>query len=322
MKSILKKILEKLGIKKEMTFLYLKLKETYMKISLSSNISKEKFIKKQFKENIGYDIDFLKKPQTFNEKIQFRKIYDDNYLYSICSDKYKVREYVKEKIGEEYLIPLLLVTDKLTEEQWDKLPNQFVAKANHNSGPVQIVKDKINSNKKEIIKELNNQLKLDYGILSLEKYYSDIPRRIIVEKFLKDDNRVMLQDIKVHCFNDGRTRRFFFDLCSRESVDGVVKSTIYDEYWNNLKMTNAILDETEYEKPKNFDELLNVVHKLSEDFNYVRVDLYNIKQKIYFGELTFCESSGFGKFTDKEWDYKFGSYWNQNKIKDFNKVGS
>lgn len=315
MKNILKKLLEKLGMKKEVTFLYSKLKELYMRVFFSRDIAKEKYIKKQFKENIGYEIDFSKEPKTFNEKIQFRKIYDSDPLYSICADKYRVREYVKGKIGEEYLIPLLLVTDKLTDEQWDKLPNQFVAKANHNSGPVQIVRNKAIANKKEIINELNNQLKLDYGVLSLEKYYSDIPRKIIVEKFLKDSKRVMLQDIKVHCFNDGKKRRYFFDLCSRESVNGKVKSVIYDENWNNLKVTNATLDENEYSKPKNFEELLEVVKKLSEDFDCVRVDLYNINEKIYFGELTFCDDSGFGKFTEQEWDYKFGSYWKQKKLK-------
>lgn len=111
---------------------YLKIKQLYMKIFFNSISQKEKYIKKQFKKKLGYEIDFNKEPETFNQKIQFRKLYDNNPLYSICADKYRVREYVKEKIGEEYLIPLYLVTDKLTEEQWDKLPNSFVAKANHN----------------------------------------------------------------------------------------------------------------------------------------------------------------------------------------------
>ena len=154
--------------------------------------------------------------------MQFRKLYDNNPLYSICADKYRVREYVKEKIGEESPIPLYLVTDKLTEEQWDKLSNPFVAKANHNSGPVQIIKDKTKVNKKEIINELNNQLKLDYGILSLEKYYSDIPRKIIVEKFLKDSKREMLQDIKIHCFNDGKSKRYFLIYVPEKVLEGEV----------------------------------------------------------------------------------------------------
>lgn len=286
-----------------------------LKTLYSTDNKKEEYIKKRFKKDLGYEIDFFKEPKTFNEKIQFRKLYDRNPLYPICADKYRVREYIKNKIGEEYLIPLYLVTDKLTEEQWDKLPNSFVAKANHNSGPVQIVKNKTKVNKKEIIRELNNQLKLDYGILSMEKYYSDISRKIIVEKFLKDNERAMLQDIKVHCFNDGIKRRYFFDLCSRESVEGEVFSVLYDENWNNLKVTAGNLDTRDYKKPKNLEKLLEIAKKLSEDFSYVRVDLYNIDEKIYFGELTFCENSGFGKFTDEKWDYEFGSYWYQQKLK-------
>lgn len=281
----------------------------------STDKKKEEYIKKKFTESLGYEIDFSKEPKTFNEKIQFRKLYDKNPLYSICADKYRVREYVKEKIGEEYLIPLYLVTDKLTEEQWDKLPNSFVAKANHNSGPVQIVKDKSKINKEEIIRELNLQLKTDYGVLSMEKYYSDIPRKIIVEKFLMDSKRTFLQDIKIHCFNSGREKKYFFDLCSRESVDGKVLSVLYDKNWNNLKITAGNLDCNNYEKPKNLEKLKEIAEKLSEKFDYVRVDLYNINGKIYFGELTFCENSGFGKFTDERWDYKFGNYWNQKKLK-------
>lgn len=315
MEKIIKRIALFLNIYDELRLYKNIIRQNYRKYFKNSNKFKEKYIQKKFKEYLGYEVDFSKEPITFNQKIQFRKLYDDNPLYSICADKYRVREYVKEKVGEEYLIPLYLVTDKLTEEQWDKLPNSFVAKANHNSGPVQIIKDKSKVNKKEIIKELNNQLKLDYGILSMEKYYSDIPRKIIVEKFLKDNERTMLQDIKVHCFNDGKKRRYFFDLCSRESVDGKVKSTIYDENWNNLKITNATLDENEYEKPKNFEKILEVAQKLSKDFDCIRVDLYNIAGKIYFGELTFCDDSGFGKFTDEKWDYKFGSYWKQKKLK-------
>ena len=296
-------------------FLNLCKEELKLKTFYSTDKKKENYIRKKFKEYLGYEIDFSKEPITFNQKIQFRKLYDNNPLYSICADKYRVREYVKEKIGEEYLIPLYLVTDKLTEEQWDKLSNSFVAKANHNSGPVQIIKNKTKVNKKEIIRELNNQLKFDYGILSMEKYYSDIPKKIIVEKFLKDNEREMLQDIKIHCFNDGKSKRYFFDLCSRESVGGEVLSVLYDENWTNLKVTAGNLDIKDYEKPKNLENLLEIAKKLSEDFSYIRVDLYNINEKIYFGELTFCENSGFGKFTDEKWDYKFGSYWKQKKLK-------
>ena len=277
-----------------------------LKILYSTDEKKEKYIEKKFKENLGYEIDFSKEPKTFNEKIQFRKLYDKNPLYSICADKYRVREYVKNKIGEEYLIPLYLVTDKLTEEQWNKLPNSFVAKANHNSGPVQIVKDKNKVNKREIIKELNLQLKADYGILSMEKYYSDIPRKIIVEKFLKNN----IEDYKFNCFNNGK-------IVLERVTKASVLSNMYDPYsWEQLNFTTGNeIDLRKYEKPENFDKMLEIAKKLSEDFEYVRVDLYNIDGKIYVGELTFCESSGFGKFTNEKWDYEFGSYWYQQKLK-------
>ena len=310
MKEILKKILEILGMKKEATFLYSKLRESYMKVFLSSDSAKEKYIQKKFKENVGYDIDFTKEPVTFNQKIQFRKLYDHNPLYSICADKYRVREYVKEKIGEEYLIPLLLVTDELTEEQWDKLPNQFVAKANHNSGPVQIVKDKSKANKKEIIKELNNQLRLDYGIFSMEKYYSDIPRKIIVEKFLISS----IKDFRFHTFKDKDNT---LNICVQITDSELEESIMYNALtWKKINVGNGYrIKEGEYEKPLNYDKMLEIVKTLSTDFEYVRVDLYNLSGKIYFGELTFCDCSGFGKFTDEKWDYNFGSYWNQKKLK-------
>ena len=280
-------------------FFHLYLRQLYLKTFYFTTKAKEKYIKKQFKKYLGYEVDFNKEPETFNQKIQFRKLYDDNLLYSICADKYRVREYIKEKIGEEYLVPLYLVTNKLTEEQWDKLPNSFVAKANHNSGPVQIVKDKTKANKKEIIRELNNQLKLDYGILSMEKYYSDIPRNIIVEKYLKDN----IEDYKFHTFR----KKVYLERITREGLGSMYSVDV----WKNMNFSIGYqVDNNIYPKPKNFEKMLEIVKKLSQEFEYVRVDLYNVDGKIHVGELTFCESSGFGKFTQEEWDYKFGSYWN------------
>lgn len=307
MKEILKKMLFKLGLLNICKYLRLRIKCKYMALRYNSIKEKEKYIKKEFKKRLGYDIDFTKEPVTFNQKIQFRKLYDNNPLYAICADKYRVREYVKKKIGEEYLIPLYLVTDKLTMEQWEELPESFVAKANHNSGPVQIVKDKSKVDAKKIIKELNNQLKIDYGVLSMEKYYSDIPRKIIVEKYLKDD----IEDYKFNCFNNGTKI-----ILERVTKTGEL-SNMYDPIpWEKLDFTNGnIIDQKKYEKPKNFDKMIKIAKALSSNFDYVRVDLYNVDGDVYVGEMTFCESSGFGKFTDEAWDYKFGEFWNQPKLK-------
>lgn len=285
---------------------YLKLKEMYIKLYFSSDEQKEKYIKKQFKKNLGYGIDFTKEPETFNQKIQFRKLYDNNPLYSICADKYRVREYVKEKIGEKYLIPLYLVTDKLTEEQWDKLPNSFVVKANHNSGPVQIVKDKNKADKKKIIAELNNQLKLDYGILSMEKYYSGISRKIIVEKLLLDDNGEIPKDYKFHCFKN----KIIIQVDSSRYLNHT--QDFFDENWEKIKL-ECLAPNSDFiiEKPNNFTEILKIIKKLAEDFNYVRVDIYLLKDKIYFGELTFCPWSGFTSFKPHKMDIEFGKYWRE-----------
>lgn len=266
----------------------------------------ENYIKKKFKKLLGYDIDFEKEPETFNQKIQFRKLYDKNPLYSICADKYGAREYIKSKVGEEYLIPIYLITDKLTEEQWKKLPNSFVVKPTHDNGTFKVVKNKKLANKNKIINYMNMALKLDYGKFSWERFYSSIPRKIIAEKYL-DDN---IKDYRFHCFNSGEIYLQITETALR--VSGMYNALT----WEKIEVGNGykIIDEA-HQKPKNYDKMLEIAKKLSEDFDYVRVDLYNVDGKIYVGELTFCDNGGFGKFTDEKWDYKFGSYWNQKKLK-------
>lgn len=289
-------------------FFYLYLRQIYLKIFYSTTKAKEKYIKKQFRKYLGYEIDFNKEPETFNQKIQFRKLYDNNPLYSICSDKYRVREYVKEKIGEEYLVPLYLVTDKLTEEQWDKLPDSFVAKVNHDSGTVKIIKDKNKVDKKKIITELNMSLKFDYGILSMEEYYSNIPRKIIIEKFLENE----IIDYKFLCFN-GKVEMLF--LCLNRNTTGL-NVDFYSKEWEKLSFERHYKNSDKIvNKPNNYEKMIEISEKLAKDFDFVRVDLYEVNNKIYFGELTFCPGSGMEEFTPEEWDYKIGNLWQQQKFK-------
>lgn len=316
--KILKNLINIFEIEEKKIFFYFKLKELYMKVFVSSSRAKEKYIQKKFKKNVGYKIDFSKSPQTFSEKVQFRKLYDDNPLYAICADKYKVREYVKEKVGEEYLIPLLLVTDKLTEDNWNKLPIQFVIKANHDSGTVKIIRDKNKVNSKKIIKELNNKLKFDFGILSLEKYYSNIPRKIIVEEILENIGEKDLKDYKFFCF-DGKMK--YCQLIKNRSTEETID--FYDREWKKQDFIGLVeytnfkekTSKTLEKKPKNYELMIKIVEKLAENFDFVRIDLYNIDGKIYFGEMTFCPASGLGTFIPEKWDYKFGSYWNQKRLK-------
>ena len=280
------------------------------KIFYSKINQKKDFIKKQFKKKLKQDLDWTKQPVKFNEKIQFRKLYSSNELYAICADKYRVREYVKEKIGEKYLIPLLLVTEKLSIEQWNQLPNSFVIKPNHDNGTVKIVKNKTKANRKKIINFMNLALKLDYGIFSMESYYSLIKPKIIIEEFLENENEKDLVDYKFFCFfGDVKYCQVIRNRNSNETID------FYDINWKKQNFTGLNIgiknSEVTLLKPVNFDLMVKLASKLSKDFSFVRVDFYNVNGKIYFGELTFCPASGFGTFNPEEWNETFGSFWNE-----------
>lgn len=253
----------------------------------------------------------LNMPKKFTEKLQWRKLKDNNKLYSICADKYAVREYVKNRIGEEYLIPIYLITDILTKEEFEKLPNAFVLKTTNGSGnsAVKIIKDKKLVKYEELKEFFENCKKIDVGDYTMESWYSRIQCRIMAEKLLDIKT---VDDYKFHSFNG---EKFFIEhLVERDKIKGILKSNFYDENWNKLNFTiGTEMYDYDINKPKNFDKMIEIVKKLSKDFDYVRVDLYNIDGEIYFGELTFCPDGGFGKFTDEEWDYKFGSYWEIKK---------
>ena len=277
---------------------------------------KEKFISRKFKKRLGYEINFNEEPKTFNQKIQFRKLYDKNPLYSICADKYAVRKFVKKRIGEEYLIPIYLETNKLTKEQWEKLEAPFVIKPNHDSGTVEIIKDKTKVNRDKILNDINRFLKIDYGKVSLEKYYSDIKdRKIVVEKFLKEN----IEDFKFHVFNLKEETKIFIQI-DRDRFSGH-KRNIYDENLNKIDMkfvkNYEFFDKDIKEEisKETLEKMKKIVKELSRDFEYSRIDLYNVDGKIYFGEITFCPEGGFGDINPIDWDYKFGSYWEQKKLK-------
>lgn len=320
LKKVIKACLSKEQIRKVGNY---RIKKKYLKNKkeLKSLESRENYTNEQFFKEYGYKINFSKEPKTFSEKIQFRKLYTDsetNKLYAICADKYKVREYVANKIGEEYLIPLELVTDKLTIDDWNKLPNECVIKANHNSGPVQVIFDKTKENPKSIIDEINFQLSVDYGILSLESYYSLIERKVIVEKLLKAENNKVPADYKFHCFKnnkDGFKIMIQVDLERYENH----KRGFYDENWKLSKYLTGTkyckLIDFYYPKPKLFNKMLKLSKKLAEDFDYVRVDFYEVDKKIYFGELTFAHESGFNNFNFLDGDLEFGKYWEVFNLK-------
>ena len=299
------------------SYCFLKLKELMMRVLYYTDNSKENYIKKRFIKKAGYEIDFSKSPRSFTQKIQFRKLYDNNTLFKICADKYAVRKYVEDKIGKEYLIPLLLVTEKFTVKHWEKLPNQFVIKATHNSGPVQIIRDKNKADKSKVISEINKQLKIDYGILSMEKYYSEIPRRVIVEMFMENKGSYDLKDFKFYCFCGNVV---FCQVIQNRSTNETID--FYDRNWQKMDFIGIVdyLNPSEKNsslpmaEPLNYSKMIEIASVLSKDFDFVRVDLYEIDGKVYFGELTFCPASGYGTFKPIKWDYILGSYWESSRV--------
>ena len=250
----------------------------------------------------------LDNPQTFNEKIQWLKLYDRKTEYAQMVDKYAVREYIKEKLGEEYLIPLLGVYDSPEEIDFDILPNQFVLKCTHNSGTgMCICKDKSKLNIEEVKAELRKGLNEDYFITSREWPYKNVKPRIVAEKYMVDESGVELKDYKFFCF-DGEVKAMFI-ASDRQAVGEETKFDFFDTEFNHLPFTNGHPNSTrEISKPQSFDKMKEIAKTLSAGIPHVRVDLYDINGKIYFGELTFSHWSGLVRFEPEEWDRTFGDW--------------
>ena len=264
-------------------------------------------IKKSFRECFGYELD-LENPKTLSEKLMWLRVYDNSPLKTKCADKYEVREYVKEKIGEEYLIPLYGVYDNFDEIDFDSLPNQFVMKCNHGCGYNIIVKDKAKLDIKDTKAKINTWLKEDFGSYFGEIHYSAIKPRIVIEKYIENlDGDI--EDYKYFCFNG---KPYCFLYCT-DRKSGVLKNSFFDLNWKNMQFNyTGELYTKDIKKPKNYELMNEIAKKLSKDFKHVRVDLYNIEGKIYFGELTFTGYGGYYKFQPEEWNLKLGNLLDLN----------
>lgn len=243
-------------------------------------------------------------PQTFNGKIQWLKIHDYMPIKTKLSDKYLVREWIKEKIGEKYLIELLGVYDNFEEINFEELPKKFVIKANHGSGMIIVVKDKASLDLKQARKEVTRWMNTVFGYDGMEIQYFQIPRKILIEKYVEQMDGGLF-DYKIYCFNGKPTYvqligdRDFNRHCAHEAF--------FDVDWNIMPFHHKYpLFEREIEKPENLNELITVAKKLSEGFKYVRVDLYIIAGDIKFGEMTFTPSNGLGAWNPVEADYELG----------------
>lgn len=280
--------------------------EFFVRHGIYNRLTDEKFLKKVFKSRIGYALD-LNSPKTYNEKLQWLKLYDRKPEYKIMVDKYKVRDYIATKLGEKYLIPLLGVWNDPEDIDFQSLPNQFVLKCNHNSGlGMCICKDKSNLNIAKVKENLKKGLNQDYYMTGREWPYKDVPRKIICEKFMVEEGRNDLRDFKFYCF-DGKVK--ILGIYSDRNSKAPTRVDYFDNNFKPLDLRWGYQhSDIPPEKPLKYEEMVLIAEKLATGIPELRVDLYLCGNQIYFGELTFFDGSGFDKIEPKEWDLKMGSW--------------
>jgi hypothetical protein len=264
----------------------------------------ERKLRQRYRNVHKKDLD-LGKLNTFTEKLFARLISinrNGNAVYTKLADKYLVQDYVREKIGEDYLIKLIWQGTNPHEIPFDSLPQKCIIKPNHSSGKNLIIKGKVD--RKKVIDSCQAWLRQDFYRFAQEYHYSSIfPRRILIQEFLEDGELEGALDYRIWCF-DGVPTIIHVDNYTH-NID-----PFFDTSWNKLGLSHRenIL-EYEVKKPKNLNEMLTVASKLSKDFDFVRVDLFNINDRAFFGELTFTPSAGFLKLKPESWDYILGQKW-------------
>lgn len=241
-----------------------------------NHMSDEEYLSRKYQLYFGQKLD-LQNPQTFNEKLQWLKLYNRKPEYTVMVDKYKVREYIAQELGEEYLIPLLGVWDNPDEIDFDALPNQFVLKCNHNSGlGMCICKDKSELDISKVKVELRKGLKQDYYLTGREWPYKDVPRKIIAEKYMEDVSGD-LKDYKFYCFN-GEMK--FVMINSDRNTSRPTRADYFDRDFNWLDFTWGYSHaEVHPKKPEQFEKMVAIVEKLAKGLPHIRVDLYDCNGK-------------------------------------------
>lgn len=298
----------KLNIKKSDTEqIKLKNKEEYLLCKNMSEAEYPEYLKKWFFEKTGDSLD-LDNPKTFNEKIQWLKLYDRNPLKTKLADKYEVRDWIKEKIGEEYLIPLLGVWDNFEDIDFDDLPNKFVLKCNHGCHQHFLVKNKNEFDKSFAKEKFNEWMNKNWAYCAgLELHYKDIKPRILAEKFI--ESRYGLTDYKLWCF-DGQVK--YIQYISERDKYGEYKMAFFDREWKKQDfISNYVIIDEEIKKPDNLDKLIEIAEILAKDFQFVRVDLYILDNgDIKFGEMTFTPGSGVLNWQPKSQNMEIGKILN------------
>ena len=280
-------------------------------ISLGRNgflnwMSDKRYLRMVYKAKMGRKL-CLDNPTTYNEKLQWLKLYDRNPLYTQLADKYEVRKYVAEQIGEEYLIPLLGVWDRFEDIDFNQLPDQFVLKCNHDSGGLVICRDKSDFDIKKARKKINRCLKRNYYWAGREWPYKNIKPKITAEKYMFDEKQKSLIDYKFYCFS-GEPKFLYVSTGLEDHL--TAKISFFDLDGNKMpfKRHDFAEHEEKVDMPDNFNLMKEIAKACSKNTPFLRVDLYEISGKVYFSELTTTPSSGFVCFHPEEWDAKLGGW--------------
>jgi len=281
-------------------------------------INDETFLKQNFKKRFGRSLD-LNNPKTLNEKINWLKLNDRTALHTSCADKFKVRDYVKAQIGEDYLIPLVFQSYNAEDIIASNFPDfPFIIKANHDSSGGVIVRDKSSIDWNSNQKYFGKLLKKNYYYSGKEWQYKNIKPCVIAEKLLVNNNGEVPFDYKLHCFN-GKVEVIQVDIDRYTNH----KRNLYDVNWKLLPYTWSLWRDDkplwdigrDLEKPTNLNEMITVAEKLSQAFCYARIDLYDFESKVYFGEVTFHHGSGLETIHPENYDLELGNLINLKKIK-------
>lgn len=288
-----------------------------IKILLLRLLPKKTAHKLIFKKYMGENLN-LKNPKTLNEKIQWLILNEYGQKEGKLSDKNMVKKYIESLKIENLNIPKTILTFKDINEFYKyetALPNEFVLKTNHGSGDVYIVNDKNRANVNQYLRKLKNNLSESYVNNKLEYHYSYIDPVIMVEEYLNDNSFERPLDYKFFCYNG------YVDcvmVCSSRGAN--TKKDFFDKNWNHLDYSKKKLwSLNPIAKPKNLNEMFEIVSKISKNFPFVRIDLYNINGKIYFGEMTFTPAAGISSSYTKEGDLHLGKFIDIEKIKNCNK---
>lgn len=282
------------------------LAQNFSRSKLSHGMSDKAYLSYMYKVAFGKKPN-LEEPKTFNEKLQWLKLYNRNPEYSKLVDKCDVKPYIADSIGEQYVIPTLGVWDRFEEIDFDALPNQFVLKCTHDSGSVVICRDKSTFDVEKARERLTAKLKNDLFWHGREWPYKNLKPRILAEQYMEDEKTAELRDYKFFCF-DGEVKALFI-ATDRQKEGEEVKFDFFDPdfQWMPVKQGHPNA-KVHPEKPMCFEEMKELAAKLSVGMPHVRVDFYEVNGRVYFGELTFFHFCGLVPFCPEEWDTTFGSW--------------